>query len=289
MKALVAAQGRTWDPGLVTGLAGLYAFADDGQDPVAAAERAFGSANALREAMEAWRGWEDGLGLLDSLTGGLAYLHEAEVPEALAGLGTERLLLLERLRDADLLGAPHQWPSLAEAVATFRHRYASAYLEHHDAYHASLTLLGHRLAEVRMAARALERLNDIEELGEPVEPELPKLVEELLPKMAACTAKPTQDAIERSPRCLKCAVPLGATAPATDVSSLVSYVHQALHVQNQRLSSSVVHRLLRGERTDRMDRFAKVVEVSDLSGLAAVLDDELESFLRALLQEQHAA
>ena len=72
------------------------------------------------------------------------------------------------------------------------------------------------------------------------------------------------------------------------VESLGGYVHEALSEQNQRLSSWVVQRLVRGEQSEQTDPFIKMVQVSDLSGLAHVLDNELAWFIGDLLRSSES-
>ena len=44
-----------------------------------------------------------------------------------------------------------------------------------------------------------------------------------------------------------------------------------------------MQRLLHGEQSEEIGRFIRVVQVSDLSGLAQVLNDELVQFISGLL------
>ena len=50
------------------------------------------------------------------------------------------------------------------------------------------------------------------------------------------------------------------------------------------LSSEAVRQILAAEKGERLERFLQVVQASDLTGLANVLDDELLAFLRELLE-----
>ena len=81
---------------------------------------------------------------------------------------------------------------------------------------------------------------------------------------------------------------LDALPPAAEVEALAASVNEALSEQNARLARTVAHRLLKRETNERLDRFIQVVEVSDLSGLANVLDDELTAFVGELLREERS-
>jgi hypothetical protein len=87
------------------------------------------------------------------------------------------------------------------------------------------------------------------------------------------------------PTCSSCGLLLGTTAPSREVGDTVGSIRAALREQNSRISLQVVSRILDGTRDERIDLFIKVVQSSDLSGLANVLDDQVERFLRELLAQ----
>ena len=261
---------------------------DDAADVGPRAEAVFGGIDAFRTDMDLWEAWRGALDAAAALTGSLAFLELASIDDARPELLMERDTLASRLRDPGLLTSPQQWPALAEEASRFARVYADAYAKHHDAYHTQMEPLAHRMADVAVQGRALARLNSVADLGRPVSPELPALCEELLNGVRTCGAVLDLDAVARDAVCPVCGVRLGATPPADEVGSLASYVHEALGEQNARLARAVVHRLLSRDDHERLDRFIQVVEVSDLSGLANVLDDELTAFIGAMLREARA-
>ena len=287
LTALAGAQGRELGGSELEPLARIRRLVevDDAADVGPRAEEVFGGIDAFRTDMDLWEGWRGALDHAAVLTGAIAFLELASVDDARRELLMERDALASRLRDPGLLTSPRQWPALAEDASRFARAYADAYVKHHDAYHAQMELLAHRMAEVAVGGRALARLNSVAELGRPVSPELTALCEELLNGVRTCGAVVDPDAIARDAVCLACGVRLGATPPTDEVDSLAAYVREALGEQNVRLARAVVHRLLSRDDHERLDRFIQVVEVSDLSGLANVLDDELTAFLGALLRE----
>ena len=287
LELLVEAQGRDWNPSEVAWLAQFQAMASLGDEMALPqeADELFGGVPGFRKAMEQWRGWSANMTHTGLLADGLGFMDLAIIPEELAAFYTERQALLGRLRSPELVVSPHQWAGLVEELEAFRHRYATAYLQHHETYHAEMALLGHRMADIRLEARALEQLNGVSALGEALAPDLPALVEELYNSIASCSAHPLSEEIERFPRCEECGIRLSAHPPTKDVESLGGYVHEALREQNQRLSGWVVSRLIQGQESEEIDRFIKVVQVSDLSGLAQVLNPELVQFITKLLEQ----
>lgn len=55
--------------------------------------------------------------------------------------------------------------------------------------------------------------------------------------------------------------------------------------KRERLSLRVISRILEGHWDKRIDLFIKVIQTSDLSGLANVLNDQVEKFLRELVAQ----
>ena len=285
---LAAAQDRELDAVEAAALARVRRLiqVEDASEVGARAQELFGGVGPFRADMELWTAWREGLEHAAALTGAIAFLERATVDEARRDLAMERETLASRLRNPALLTSPQQWPALAEAAHRFSQAYANAYVEHHDAYHVQMEVLAHRMADVVTQGRALARLNAVPELGRPISPGLPGLCEELLSVVRTCGAAPNPDAIAGDAVCHSCAVHLDAAPPTAEVELLASSVGEALGEQNARLARAIAHRLLKREANERLDRFIQVVEVSDLSGLASVLDDELTAFVGALLREE---
>ncbi len=288
--ALAAAQGRELDSGELEPLARVRRLieVEDASEVGARARELFGGVGPFRAGMDLWTAWREGLEHAAALTGAVAFLERAAVDEARRDLSMEREALASRLRDPALLTSPQQWPALAEAARRFSHAYANAYVEHHDAYHTQMELLAHRMADVVTQGSALARLNAVPELGRPVSPGLPGLCEELWSIVRTCGAAIDPDAIAEDAVCPSCTVRLDAVPPTAEVEALAASVGEALGQQNTRLARAVAHRLLKREANERLDRFIQVVEVSDLSGLANVLDDELTAFVGELLREERS-
>ncbi|MCI0821082.1 MAG: hypothetical protein J4N31_01970 [Chloroflexi bacterium] len=288
--ALAAAQGRELDADELEALWRVRRLieVEDAADVGARAREVFGSIGPFRTGMALWTSWREGLEHAAALTGAIALVERAVVEEARSELSMERAALASRLRDPALLTSPQQWPALAEAARRFFEAYADAYVEHHDAYHLQMELLAYRMDGVGAQGGALAQLNEVTELGRPIAPELPGLCEELRNVVLTCGAAPERETIARDAVCPSCALRLDAVPPTAEVEALAASVREALGKQNARLAKAVAHRLLKREANERLDRFIQVVEVSDLSGLANILDDELVAFLGALLREERS-
>ena len=288
LMALAAAQGRELGGGELEALGRVQRLIEPGDatDVGARARELFGGVGPFRASMELWTSWRDGLEHAVALTGAIALVERTTVEDGRRELSMEREALVSRLRDQALLTSPQQWPALAEASRRFLRTYADAYIEHHDAYHLQMELLAHRMAEAGTQARALARLNAVPELGQPIAPELPGLCEELRNVVLTCGAALDADAIAGAAVCPSCALRLDAVPPTAEVEALSASVNEALSEQNARLARAVAHRLIKRETNERLDRFVQVVEVSDLSALANILDDELVAFLGELLREE---
>ena len=246
------------------------------------AEHIFSSPDALVDAARLWRAWLDALPHATPLTDAVRFVDAAQVGENAGELHFERETLVGRLHNPALGSAPHQWAALVDAAEHFKERYASAYRRHHGSYHAEVARLARQMEETALKAMALARL------GMAVGEGLPALAEELRNELFACGADPTEEALVVDPHCPACRLALDDAAPTREVEELSGYVNDALGTQNRRLAQEVAHRLVGRASHEMIDRFVQVVEVSDLAGLANVLDDELTEFIRALLDESPA-
>lgn len=92
--------------------------------------------------------------------------------------------------------------------------------------------------------------------------------------------------MDEQPTCSHCGLLLTADPPQREVERFLHQLKQALKEQHRRLSSEAIGRILAQSGERRIDQFIKVVQTSDLSSLANVLDDELVEFLRQLLREK---
>jgi hypothetical protein len=82
---------------------------------------------------------------------------------------------------------------------------------------------------------------------------------------------------------------MGSRPPAADARRVRQAIERGLLTQQRRLAQRVVSRLLEQpsrNEGERLARFVQVVQASDLTGLALVLDDTIVEFLRNFLDPQ---
>ena len=238
--------------------------------------------------MALWQAWASADDEAFTLAGISDWLVATSIDEASGEAFTEHQVLAERLRAPRLLISPHEWAALVESGRLFQRRYATAYLRHHQTYHAELGALAHAVDSAWRKANVLERLNAMPTLGQPVGFGLPALVGEMRNAVIACDTERDMDDVNVASMCPTCGMQLGATPPTSDVEQLTSCVDEALGEQNRRLALAIAHRILEHSGDDQIDRFIQIVQVSDLSGLANVLDDAVVEFITELLDQPEA-
>ena len=251
-----------------------------------AAQRTFGTPAGVERAVEEYRRVGGLVSMQDTLIELSAYLADAIVPEALADLDLRRQQLVALLNVPELIANTPSEATLDMLSAGFLSDYRAAYIRHHDSYNQVVASLVTDLRDIRMEAEALRRLNGIRELGDPVEEDAPDQWRQLSERLAACPVHSDQIPLDSQPTCPTCGLVLGTVAPSQEVGDAIRTLRAALREQNSRISLRVISRILGGARDERIDLFIKVVQSSDLSGLANVLDDQVERFLRELLAQR---
>lgn len=285
MLTRIATAQRTQDLPRETALLRELASADSVDTALVTARRDTPTPVVFAATMALWQAWSDAETDAPALVAAAAWIDAATIDESSFDTYTERQVLSERLNNPRLLTSPHEWAALAESVRLFQHRYAVAYLRDHREYHTQVGALAHAVEAAWRKAHALERLNTVAALGEPTGFGLPALADEMRNAVAACGTEREIADIETTPMCPSCGMHLGATPPTAEVNQLVAYVDEALGEQNRRLASAIAQRVLNRPGVDQIDRFIQVVQVSDLSGLAHVLDDAVVGFITDLLDQ----
>lgn len=253
-----------------------------------AAMRTFASPALFREAVLFARCLERDSQTVMALRRGRLYLSDAIIPPAFADLLTDcesvlqlssfTLLWREPGRAADWLGAIEGWKS----------RYALTYVAQHSIYHAAVANIADRVDSVGANAVAVERLNTLARLGSAVA--VAALAErDELERLYPCSRSGVDliEALAVVPVCPDCAYTLGTEAPTRETRLVLQAIDRGLATQQARLARRVISRILaqpaRGE-DEKVDRFVRIVQASDVGGLALVLDDELVELIRDLLE-----
>jgi hypothetical protein len=230
------------------------------------------------------------LALLEART----YLEGATVPASqFADLSMDQAALLDATtfdalwREADR----RQW--FLDTIEIWQREYVPAYTEKHDAFNAALTEIATQMDALQPQATALERLNSLSRLGAAQAAAALDQFHEL-ERLFGCPtdAEGLGHLLAVEPTCPYCSYRLGEEPPGADARRVQQAIERGLAHQQSRLAQRVVSRLLaRPNRagSDRLDRFIEVVQASDLTGLASVLDDGLVAFLRDLLETPEPA
>ena len=137
---------------------------------------------------------------------------------------------------------------------------------------------------MRPQAEALARFNQVPEFGEPLGNDIPKRIKDVLATMRTCTVSEDQITLEAVPTCQTCLLPLNEDFPRREAVLVLRDVERAMREYNRRLSSEGVRRVLTDPTTEQLDKFMNLVQVSDLSALANVLDEEVIEFLRGFVR-----
>jgi hypothetical protein len=215
------------------------------------------------------------------------YLEEAFVSASFRELGTDRQAVLDATTFASLWAEGTRLSWMLDTIGIWRREFAGVYTGRHTAYNASLSGLVERIDALAQQAGALERLNGLRRLGPPLAAASVTQFHEL-ERIYPCPVETERlvEALVDAPACPDCDFRLGDEAPSADARRVRQAIERGLVMQQSRLAQRVVSRLVArpiesGE--ERLARFIQVVQASDVSGLALVLDDALIDFLRDLL------
>jgi hypothetical protein len=257
-------------------------------DAVSEAASLFESPQRFREALFFLRCLDrDAAGAL-TLMRQRAYLSGAVAPAAsYPELATDQAALLDASTFETLWREPGRLDWMDDTIQIWRRAYLPVYIAQHGGYHRHLAGIVGDIEAALWQVDALEKLNRLDRLGEPVA--LPALTRfHVLAELPACSMDAVQLTAELSetPVCPYCAFRLGEMPPVEELNATLIAIERGLATQQGRLARRVVSRLVARPgraQEDRLNRFINVVQASDLSGLAQVLDEGLLEFLGDLL------
>jgi hypothetical protein len=217
------------------------------------------------------------------------FLARAVVPERLSELAMDRTVSLEQISFATLWAEPHRLESMRATFEYFRGRFRAALLAQHASYWRDMRRLRLSLEDGEAAARALARLNSLEQLGRPLGEDALAQHGRLLAAVQDCPlVERLEDVLGVAASCPACGLTLADQPPSAEADAVLRRLSRALSQQMTRLSGEAVHRIIARARGERIEQFLQVVQASDLAGLVSVLDDELLEFLRDLLAGEPA-
>ena len=212
------------------------------------------------------------------------YLLDLRLAGAFPELELNHTSLLQQIELSSFIRDPGRWHDLRSFFHQFRSQYATEYTQHHEKYRREALDLTHDLDQALPKATALDRLNTIRELGGAAGLEVTQQLQQVWRQVKLCPVSPEDLPLNLSPLCSTCNILLGQRPPQQEIRQVLRELDASLEQQNRRLSKRVIHKLLARRRQPHVERFLKVVQASDLSGLANVLDDDLMQFIRELLR-----
>ena len=213
------------------------------------------------------------------------YLEAAAVPpDRYPSLSINRDALQAALSPVSLVKSRgRNWAALVQDVSRFKSRYASAYRTHHEHLHHELPLYDRELEAAQRKLAALELLNTVPELGEPLGEALESQLLELDPGPEACAVAVADLQLENVPWCASCQLRLEQSLMAAQLARLVATIDVDLGAKNRQLSNLLVEGIIQGQVDERLEDFLKIVQASDLSALSNTLTPDLVAFIRRML------
>ena len=245
----------------------------------------FGGPSGMREALDIYDRLERLVTLAPAITQTRLYLDEMTFGRDHQDMAVRRDALLGRVGLDSLIGNPSLWNSVEEGSQQLRREYAATYLSHHLSYHQEALESISELDRLRPQVEALGRFNELSEFGGPFGAETPARFKELMASIRTCMASEEKLSLEAAPTCDACQLPLNEDFPRRETALVLSDVEKAMREYNRLLSSEGVRRILAHPTSEQLDQFINLVQISDLSSLANVLDEDVVEFLRQFVDK----
>ena len=264
----------------------LLATASSRAELVAAAREHFGSPSALGEAIRLAKGMGALGPAVEPIIESANYLRAMTFGSKfadLANLEVERDSTLARMNVEQLAGQPSLWSVIERGVSKLKQDFRVAYEAHHGAYHQRGTDLRRTLSALATQVGAIDRLNRMSELGEPVDPDVVDEYESALTAVKSCPT-PTQPDLSKAPVCLGCDLALADAVP--DANSIVQRVTEGMVEHGRRLAAVAAGRVLDQRDKPGLTKFLQLVQAGDAAKVANVLDDEVAEFLREFVSSE---
>ena len=220
---------------------------------------------------------------LPELRQAVRYLDGAVIKAGYEELALVRGALISQFSLPYLLDRGLSPESLIAQFKRFRDDYSRAYRVHHRLYHSKSVALRARLEDEAARLGALNHLNSISELGDPLGRELEEQHNSLKEAVKSCDLNSQDLPLDDDPQCSSCSLFLGEVLPTQDVELFQRRVGGSLLEQNRRLSLVLVDRIVHGQANRRLEDFLKIVQASDLASLTNTLNDEMVLFIRRLV------
>ena len=244
----------------------------------------FGGPSGLAAAVDLYERVEKLAELAPNISRERLYMDEMTFSRGHQELALKRDSIVARMGLDSLIGNPSLWDAVAQGSRQLRREYAAVYRAHHSSYHDEAAELAARLEGLRPQVEALARFNEVDEFGGPLAEDVPDRFFDLMGAVRTCPAIENGISLEDSPICSKCLLPLNEDVPRRHASLVMGDLQRAVSEYNRRLSSEGVRRVRAHPSREQLDKFINLVQVSDLSALANVLDDDVLEFLRRFVR-----
>ena len=213
-----------------------------------------------------------------------AYLDAAVVADSRPTLIVDHAATREQLSFIALLIEPHRFESMRAAFKAFRATFVAAYAGHHRQYWKTYRKLSRSVEALAPSARALAALNTLRTLGPPIGEDTFVEYQRISGAPVICPVDNPADALATRPICGYCGLTLADAVPIDQHEAIAHKLRAALVLQQQRLASEAVRRIL-ARGGERLGRFIAIVQAADTASLATVLDAELLTFIQELLDQ----
>ena len=240
--------------------------------------------SGLREALDIYQRLERLSDLALEIARTRTYVDEMTFGRGHRELELKRDSTLARIWGDSLIANPALWRSMEESFRQLIREYSAEYLSHHARYHEASVALISSLESRRAQVEALSRFNEVPEFGGPLSAELPERYRELIASTRTCTTREEDISLDEAPLCRDCLLPLDEDLSRRDATLVLAALESAMTEYNRRLSSEGVRRILADPTTEQLGKFINLVQVSDLSALANVLDGDVLDFLRRFVR-----
>ena len=257
-----------------TGYRGFYTVAVE----------SFGGLSGLSQALDLHSRLEQLATVAPDITRARMYLDEMSLGRENQDLAMKRDAVAARIGLDSLIADPSLWESVADGFRQLRREYAIAYQSHHARYHQEAVGIIVRLDGLKKQVEALARFNDVPEFDGPLGADLPGRFRELLASIRTCAASEEEMPLDSAPQCRECHLPLSESAPHLEAGLVSKGTESAMREYNRRLGSEGVRRILAHPTRDQLDKLISLGQVSDLTALANVLDEEVVDFLRGFMR-----
>ena len=246
--------------------------------------RSFDGTHGLEDALKQFGRLEHVSLLAQSIADARVYLDRTSFSAGQADLSIERDVLTTRIGIDALAADPKLWAGVEASFRRMKGLYAAAYAQHHSRYHEAAAEARHRLERQRPAVDAVSWFSQVPEFGEPLGPDLAERFSSLFGGIRTCQASTSEPKLERTPYCASCKLAMDEAVPSKEVSELLREVEVTKREYNRRLGSEGAKRILADPSDQQLRRFMELVQVSDISSLANILDEQVVQFLRGFVR-----